>query len=170
MAEQYANLLKEKLVIADLHIAQPSESIMMEDINGETVKINQYDVSAVAVSRLNELLSLIKKQINLLTKKEISYIIVSGGISEISHFNSLVQDVLGSCARVGKVREIGARHNKYSVALGMLKYYNSRLKLRNVDFSIFSIEEQEDFGGAHKRVNISENSILGKIYGYFFDN
>lgn len=170
ITKKEANILKEKLVVADLHIAQPSESVLMEDTNGDAVKINQYDVSAVVVSRLNELLGLIKKQINLLTKKEISYIIVSGGISEISHFNSLVEDVLGPGAKVGKVNEIGARHNKYSVALGMLKYYNSRLKLRNVDFSIFSIEEQEDFGGAHKRVNISENSLLGKIYGYFFDN
>ena len=45
-----------------------------------------------------------------------------------------------------------------------------RLRLRNRDFSIFSIEEQENLSGIHKKVNINDNSILGKLFGYFFDN
>jgi len=165
-----ASYLKERLVVADIHVAQPSESIMVKDINGENIKINQYDVSAVAISRLNELFNLVKKQINLLTKKEIRYIIVSGGISETNYLESFLEDMFNTNIKIGNITEIGARHNKYSVALGMIKYYNSRLKLRNVEFSIFSLDEQEDFGGTHKRVNISDNSLLGKIYGYFFDN
>ncbi len=165
-----ANFLKERLSVADIHAAQPAESLIVKDINGEEVKINQYDVSAVVISRLNELLGLIKKQINLLTKKEISYIIFSGGISELTYFDRIVDSHFGAMGKIGTVEEIGARDNKYSVALGMMKYYNSRLKLRNAEFSIFSLDEQEEFGGNHKRVNISENSLLGKIYGYFFDN
>lgn len=165
-----ASYLKERLVVADIHAAQPAETIMVKDVNGETLKINQYDVSAVAISRLNELFNLVKKQINLLTKKEIRYIIVSGGISELNYLDHLLENLFGDKVKVGNVTEIGARNNKYSVALGMIKYYNSRLKLRNVEFSIFSLDEQEDFGGTHKRVNISDNSLLGKIYGYFFDN
>ena len=143
---------------------------MLEDVNGNSIKVSQYDASAVALSRLNEIFNLVKKQINLLTKKEISYIIVTGGISELGSFSSFVENVFGSKGRVGNVSEIGARHNKYSVALGMMKYYNSRLKMRDAEYSIFSLEEQEEFGGAHRRVNISDNSLLGKIYGYFFDN
>ena len=165
-----ANYLKEKLSVADIHAAQPNESVIIKDINGGDVKISQYDISAVVISRLNELFGLIKKQINLLTKKEISYIIFSGGISELSYFDRLIDSFFGTIGKVGAVEEIGARDNKYSVALGIIKYYNSRLKLRNVEFSIFSLDEQEEFGGNHKKVNISENSLLGKIYGYFFDN
>ncbi len=170
VSKKDANYLKEKIVVADLHIAQPSESVMLEDVNGESIRVSQYDASAVALSRLNEIFNLVKKQINLLTKKEISYIIVSGGISELSSFSSFIESVFGPKAQVGNVSEIGARHNKYSVALGMMKYYNSRLKMRDAEYSIFSLDEQEEFGGAHKRVNISDNSLLGKIYGYFFDN
>ena len=170
VSKKDATYLKEKLVVADLHIAQPSESVMLEDVNGESIKVSQYDVSAVALSRLNEIFNLIKKQINLLTKKEISYIIVSGGISELGSFSNFLENVFGSKGKPGNILEIGARHNKYSVALGMMKYYNSRLKMRNAEYSIFSLDEQEEFGGAHKRVNISDNSLLGKIYGYFFDN
>ena len=71
-------------------------------------------------------------------------------------------------AEIGEVSVIGARNNKYATAVGLIKYYDSRLRLRNRDFSIFSIDEQEELSGIHKRVN--ENSILGKIIGYFFDN
>ena len=165
-----ARYLKEKMALADIHVAQPSEAVVLKDVSENEIKINQYDVSAVVISRLNEMLNLIKKQINLLTKKEISYIIVTGGLSELKYFDRLLMTVFGNKAKIIKITEIGARHNKYSAALGMIKYYNSRLKLRNVDFSIFSLDEQEDFGGTHRRVNISENSLLGKIYGYFFDN
>ena len=77
---------------------------------------------------------------------------------------------MGQTAIVGNIEEIGARSNKYGTAVGMIKYYNSRLKLRNVEFSIFNLEEQEELGGMDKRINISDNSILGKLFGYFFDN
>lgn len=162
--------LKEKLVVTDIDKADPAESVTLKSVTGEEVKINQYDVSAVVISRLNELCSLIKKEINHLTKKEISYIMITGGISEISLFDRFVDNAFGDLARRGRIYEIGARHNKYSVALGMIKYYNSRMKLRNVEFSIFSEDEIEEFGGAQHRVNVSEGSILGKIFGYFFDN
>lgn len=165
-----ATHLKEKLVVSDLNLTQPSESITFNDIHGDEVKINQYDASAVAISRINELFNLIKKQINLLTKKEISYIIVTGGICETPHFEHYLDDLFNGTAKIGSIEEIGARDLKYSVALGMMKYYNSRLKLRNAEYSIFNIDELEELSASHKKMEFSENSLLGKIYGYFFDN
>ena len=53
-------------------MARPNENITIKDINGDDRTISEYDVSAVTISRLKELSGLIKKQINLLTKKEIS--------------------------------------------------------------------------------------------------
>ena len=53
---------------------------------------------------------------------------------------------------------------------GLIKYYDSRLRLRNRDFSILSISEQEELSGIHRKVNISDDSLLGKLFGYFFDN
>ncbi len=161
--------LKEKIALADKNLAQPSESCTFENKNGDKVKINQFDVSEVVISRLKEILNLVKKQINLLTKKEISYIMITGGTTEIAEIQNLIDEVFPK-AIVGEVREIGARSNKFSTAVGLIKYYDSRLKLRNKDFSIYSIEEQEELSGLHKKVNISEDSILGKLFGYFFDN
>ena len=165
-----AKKLKEQLALAHTRLAQPNESITLTDKHNEMVKINQYDASEIVMDRLTEIINLAKKQINLLTKKEISYIIISGGVTESQDFDILVEEVLGDLGIIGKVEEIGARSNIYGTAVGMIKYYNSRLKLRNIEYSIFNIEEQEELGGSYKKFNISDNSLLGKLFGYFFDN
>ena len=161
--------LKEYIALADKTNAQPNESVVFINKNGDKVKINQYDASEIVMGRLEEMLNLAKKQINLLTKKEISYIIVTGGVTEMADFKSIM-DYIFKDATLGVVTEIGARHNKYATGVGLIKYYDSRLKLRNRDFSIFSIDEQEELSGIHKKVNISDDSLLGKLFGYFFDN
>lgn len=161
--------IKEVIALADKNLAQANESVIVEDKNGDKIKINQYSASEIVMSRLEEILNLAKKQINLLTKKQISYIIVTGGVTETTEFKNIL-DYIFKDATVGEVKEIGARHNKYATAVGLIKYYDSRLRLRNRDFSIFSLDEQEELSGIHKKVNISEDSILGKLFGYFFDN
>ena len=165
-----ARYLKENLSLAHKRLAVPNESVIVTDKNGDNIKINQYEISEVVMSRLEEMLNLAKKQINLLTKKEISYIIFTGGVTESVDFNLLLEEIFGDNIILGHVDELGARDNKFSSSVGLIKYYNSRLKLRNKEFSIFSIEEQEELSGLTKKVNISENSILGKLFGYFFDN
>ena len=161
--------IKENIALADKNMAQARESVIVEDKNGDKIKINQYSASEIVMSRLEEILNLAKKQINLLTKKQISYIIITGGVTETTEFKDIVSYIFKD-ATVGNVLEIGARCNKYATSVGLIKYYDSRLRLRNRDFSIFSIEEQENLSGIHKKVNINDNSILGKLFGYFFDN
>ena len=165
-----ANYLKEHFVNLDINSASPSETVDMNDVNETSFKINQYDISAVVISRLHQIFNLIKKQINLLTKKEISYIIFSGGVSELKNFETLLLEEFGNKAILGNVTELGARNNKYSVVSGMIKYYDTRLRLRNGTFGLFTDEELEELGGKQKRINISDNSLLGKIFGLFFDN
>lgn len=161
--------IKENIALADKNMAQASESVIVEDKNGDKIKINQYSASEIVMSRLEEILNLAKKQINLLTKKQISYIIITGGVTETTEFKDIVGYIFKD-ATVGNVLEIGARCNKYATSVGLIKYYDSRLRLRNRDFSIFNIEEQENLSGIHKKVNINDSSILGKLFGYFFDN
>ncbi len=165
-----AKKLKEQLALSHTRLAQPNESMTFVDKYGENVKINQYDASEIVMGRLTEIINLAKKQINLLTKKEISYIILTGGVTESVDFDILIEELLGTEGIIGNVEEIGARNNKYATAIGMIKYYNSRLKLRNIEFSIFNKEEQEELGGTEKQVNLPDNSLLGKLFGYFFDN
>ena len=170
ISKKDAKFLKERLALAHTRLAQPNESMTFTDKHNEMVKINQYDASEIVMGRLVEIMNLAKKQINLLTKKEISYIIITGGVAETQDLEILIEEQLGNMGIISSPSEIGARNNKYATAIGAIKYYNSRLKLRNIDFSIFDIEEQEELGGTSKRMNIPDNSILGKLFGYFFDN
>lgn len=165
-----ARELKEKIGLACSDMARIDEKIIVTDRLGENVVINQKDLSEIIESRLREILELSKKQINLLTKREIEYIIVTGGSSEIGDFNNLLDKVFTKAHILGKIDIVGARNNKFSTALGTIKYYNGRLKLKNKEYSVFNLDELEILSGVHKKVNINENSILGKLFGYFFDS
>lgn len=165
-----AKTLKEKLCLAHARTASPSNQLEFTNQEGESVKINQYEASSICQSRLEEILKLVKKQINLLTKKEIHYIIITGGVTEMPDFSLLVEEIYGHFASIASVTDIGARNNKYSTSVGLIKYYEDKMRLRKKEFSIFNLEEQEELSGYGHKMNFSENSILGKLFGYFFDN
>lgn len=65
-----AKRLKEKMALAASTMAKASESETVTNKLGEEIKVNQYELSEIVMSRLKELLDLVKKQINLLTKKK----------------------------------------------------------------------------------------------------
>ena len=162
-----ARELKEKFALAHKRNASTSWSEDVLTNQNENIKINQYEISEIIYSRIREILELSKKQINLLTKLEISYIIFTGGVTELNDFNLVTDEVFGREMEVFKVREIGCRHNKYSSCLGFIKYYHDKLAFRNRLASTVSEDLQGDLVNEKKANN---SSILGKIYGYFFNN
>ncbi len=166
-----SRFLKENLSLAHNRMAQGSASETITNKLGDVIHVNQYEISTITMSRLEEILKLVKKQINLLTKKEISYIIFTGGVTESSDFTIILEELYGKNISLGTIPILGVRNNKYSSAIGMIKYYNDKLKLRNKKFSIFNYEELEELSTPNsKKINISNDSIVGKIFGYFFDN
>lgn len=170
ITKKEAHELKENLGLACSELASNNEKCSLTDRLGENILINQVELSKIIESRLVEILELTKKQMNLLTHKNIDYIVITGGTSELRDFNILLDKVFTKPHILGKIEIVGARSNKFATGIGIIKYYNSRLKLKNKDYCLFNIEELETLSGAHKRVNINENSILGKLFGYFFDN
>lgn len=165
-----AHELKENLGLASVEMADSNEKSRITDRLGEEVIINQKDLSEIIESRLEEILELSKKQMNLLTRKNIDYIVVTGGTSELRDFHILLDKVFTKPHILGKIDIVGVRNNKYSTAVGIIKYYNGRLKLKNKEYCVFNPEELEILSGVHKKININENSVLGKLFGYFFDN
>ena len=162
-----AKNLKEKFALASKRNASTSWSEDVLTNNHENIKINQYEISEIIYSRVKEILDLSKKQINLLTKMEISYIIITGGTTEVNDFNLVVEEVFGHEMKTYKVSELGCRHNKYSSALGLIKYYHNKLSFRNkLAYTVDEDLQQEILN--NKKTNSS--TILGKIYGYFFNN
>ena len=135
---------------------------------GYEVSINQYELSALVSSRVSEILNLVKKSINHLTKKEISYIIISGGLTELRDMALLVHQVFGGKGRIGVINYLGVRNNIYSTAVGMLISFNNKLRLRDKDYCMFTDDDIDALTNGASSVN--NDSILGKVFGYFFDN
>ena len=78
-------------------------------------------------------------------------------------------NVFNKNGKIGKINNLGARDNSYSVALGMLKYFNSKLLLRNREFSSLT-EEEIDAMCTISEKNTSKNSLISRVVGYFFDD
>ena len=165
-----AKKVKEELALCHTRMAQPNEFMELEAYEDGKVRLNQYEVTEIMMERIKEIFNLVKKQINLLTKKEISYIIITGGLTEATDFELLVEEFFGPIARIADVNEIGARNNIYSASIGLIKFYYRKLRLRGKEFSIFTLDEQEEFSGLEQKKGGSGNSILGKIFGAFFDD
>ena len=163
---QQSKKLKEEFALAHKNTAQASDVVEVMNQSSEKVKINQFEISEVVMSRLSEILNLSKKEINHLTKKEISYIIFTGGLTECRDFKLILQENFGNNVTIGNIMEIGVRNNKYSSCLGLLKYYAYNAKLKDKDYSIFSIEEQQELSG----VSAYGESMIGKLFGYIFNS
>lgn len=159
--------LKEKFALAHKKHANTSETEDVLTKNDVSIKINQYEISEIVYSRVKEILELSKKQINLLTKEEISYIIITGGCTEIADFQEVVDEIYGKNACFAKIKEMGVRNNKFSSSLGNIKYYREKLEFRDKHASTISEEKQSEMFVYKRKVN--ENSLLGKVYGYFFE-
>ena len=162
--------LKESFALAHKKFAKVNDVYEMHNINNDLISITQYDISQVVMSRLMEVLKLAKKQTYLLTNREISYIIITGGTSEIPGITHLIEEVFGDNTKVGIIDTIGIRNNKYSTASGLFKCFNTNLELRNKEYSMIGLNEEEELSNQKKKLNINDNSVLGKVFGYFFDN
>lgn len=164
-----AKLLYDTFTIANSQLANTKNYRIVDDIDGEQVKIYQHELAEIAESRIVDMLELIKKQINILTKKEISYIIVLGGLTELKDFHLTISNIMGSIAKIGHINEIGARDNAYVSVIGVLKYFHGKLALRDRNFSIFADAELEEVSGT-KSSSTKDSNLLNKVFGYFFDS
>ena len=145
------------------------DKVEIKDNNGDKLIVNQVNLSEIIESRVQEILRMAKKQINTLTKRQISYIICTGGIANIGDFDLNVLEVFGKNARTCYINTIGIRDTRYASALGLIKWYDYNAKLKNYDYSILSLEEQEEFSREESEAKTSSNSIIGKVFDYFFE-
>lgn len=160
--------LKENFVVASSEYADSNEVCEITTIAGEKKEINQLETSKVVESRCAQILNLAKKEIKNLTKREISYIIITGGVSELAGFQYLAEDILGIKARVCNISTMGIRHNKYSSVLGIIKYIDSKFALRDKSVKIL---KEEDINTLISVTESNNNlNIINKVFGRFFEN
>ena len=140
----------------------------MKSAYDANLKINQFELSEVVMSRLEEILNEAKKEINLLTSRKIDYIIITGGTSNMPGFEYIVRDVFGEGANIGNVKMLGIRDNIYSSCIGNIVYFISKLKLKEQDYSMVSDNEVYQMISTNARNLSTSDSMLGKLFGFFF--
>lgn len=162
--------IKETFALASAKYASGADYMEVTDKFGEIRKISQKEVSKMVQTTLEEILVLARKEINLLTKQNVDYIIITGGISSMANFSVVMDDMFGAMASVGTIKIPGIRNNKYSVALGNIVYFINKLKLKGIDYTMINGDEIETLSSNQKGfVSISSESMLGKVFGYFFN-
>lgn len=169
ISEESARNIKENFAVSMESYADSNDFIEVSLDDKSTKEITQVGLSKVVEARCEEILNLAKKEIKNLTNRQISYIIVSGGLSELSGFQYLVDDVLGMTAKVCNINIMGVRDNKYSSVFGIIKYYDDKLAFRDKDCNMISDQDVKTMISTDNRVINNEN-ILGKMFGHFFDN
>ena len=138
-----ARTIKEKFATSHKRFTNLNDSYELKNNLGELIKLNQLEVTEVVMSRMTEILEYAKKQILLLTKKEVQYIVVTGGLTEIKHFKNLVYEILGKDVIIYVMDEIGIRDNKFTTAMGMIKYFIDKMAVRGKDYSMISLDDEE---------------------------
>lgn len=163
-----ARVLKENFAVSNTRYSDVNDTIELTNKNGDDITLNQLEVSEVVEARLVDLLRLSKKQINILTNREISYIIITGGISELAGFEYVVENVFDRRCSILDINTMGIRSNMYSSSYGIVKYFHNKLDLRGLSYSMVSEKEANNLISTKgKTLNNSHDNIISKVFSYF---
>lgn len=157
--------LKERFASAHKRFCQLNETYEVKNTVGEKLKLNQLEVSEVVMSRVEEILKYAKNKIATLTKQDINYIVITGGLTEIKSFRNLAFEIFGKGVIIYTENTLGVRDNKYTTALGMLKYFDNKMEERGKSYSMVSEVEEQSLVTPDTKVK--NNTIINKIFENF---
>lgn len=158
--------LKENLAMASSQYADMEETIEYESVDGEKLVVNQLEVSQIVEARLEELLKNVKKILNDLTNREISYIIITGGVSNLPGFDYLISSIFGDIATSVNMNTIGVRNNIYTSSVGMIKYYYDKLFIRGIDYTMYEEIEKN----IKDKKDMIQNKLIDDMKKYLDNN
>ena len=164
-----ARKIKEKFAACHKRFTNLNDVYELENNIGERVRLNQLEVTEVVMSRMTEILEYSKKQILLLTKKNLDYIVITGGLTEIKSFKNLVYEFFGKDVIIYLMDEIGIRDNKYTTVMGMIKYYDQKMTVRGKDYSMISLEDEELLLTPESKRK-KEKAVVTKMFKGFIRN
>ena len=161
-----AREIKEKFASSHKRFIALNDVYEVKNTAGEVIKLNQIEVTEIVMDRLAELLRLAQKQILLLTKQNISYIVITGGLTEIRAFKNLVYEILGKDVIIYTEDTLGARNNKYITSIGMIKYFIDKMEVRGKEYSMIDEQDEELLINPNNK-NTKGKASITKIFGNF---
>ena len=158
--------LKENVAMASSQYADELDTMECDNVEGEKITVNALEVSQIVEARLEELLKNVKKILNDLTNREISYIIMVGGVTNLPGFDYLMGNIFGEIATSINISTIGVRNNVYTSCVGMLKYYYDKLRIRGIDYTMYT----DILKNIQDKKNIVQNKVLDDFKEYIENN
>ena len=160
--------LKENFSYATHDDADDGETETVIDKESNKKVINQLELSKVVEARMKDILNLCSNEIKNLTNRKISYIIVTGGLSEIKGMDHLIDIYYGNIGILCYINVTGIRHNKYSSVLGGCMYFDDKLSFREKSYNMVTDEDISEIVSIDGDVTYS-NNIISRVFGHFFD-
>ena len=161
-----AREIKERFASSHKRFIALNDVYEVKNTAGEVINLNQIEVTEIVMDRLAELLKLAQKQILLLTKQNISYIVITGGLTEIRAFKNLVYEILGKDVIIYTEDTLGVRNNKYTTSIGMIKYFIDKMEVRGREYSSIDEQDEELLINPNNK-NIRGKASITKIFGNF---
>ncbi len=162
-----ARILKERFASSHKRFSQLNDTYEITNNANEKIKLNQLEVTEVVMSRMAQILKMAKKQILLLTKHDIGYIIITGGLTEIKSFKNLVFEILGKDVIIFTEETLGVRDNMYTTSLGLIKYFCDKMESRGRSYSMVDEMDVESLTTPFMDKNKKDNTTITKIFGNF---
>lgn len=169
ISKKNARKIKENFGIAHPRYANKNETYEVKDVNGKLISINQYELSEIVNKRLVEILNLAKNELKVLTNKQIRYIMVIGGITDMPAMRFVTEDMFGNDADIYSLNTLGIRKSRYIASIGAIKYFIKKLKLSGKEYSMFSSDDIDNLVHSKNKIG-KDGSIFGRFFNYFFDN
>ena len=161
-----ARTIKEKFASSHKRFIALNDVYEGKNTAGEISKLNQIEVTEIVMDRLAEILELARKQILLLTKQNISYIVITGGLTEIRAFKNLVYEILGKDVIIFSEDTLGIRDNKYITSIGMIKYLIDKMETRGREYTMIEKEEEDLLINPNNK-NKKDKIAISKLFGNF---
>ena len=167
--KKVARKTKENFGVAHPKYANKTETYETRDVNGKLISINQYELSGIINKRLVEILNVAKNELKVLTNKQIRYIMILGGITDMPAINFVLEEVFGTNAKTYNMNTLGIRKARFVTALGAIKHFARKMKFRGKEYSMFSSDDVDSL--IHNKSRIGKNdSVFTRFFSYFFDN
>lgn len=167
--KKVARKTKENFGIAHPRYASKTETYEIRDVNGKLVSINQYELSNVINKRLVEILNVAKNELKVLTNKQIRYIMVLGGITDMPGVNFVLEEVFNKGTKTYTMNTLGIRKSRFITVSGAIKRFVKKIRLRGKEYSMFSSDDVDGLIHSKTRIGRSD-SVFGRFFSYFFDN
>lgn len=161
-----ARKIKERFASSHKRFIALNDVYNVKNTAGEIIKLNQIEVTEIVMDRIIEILNLARKQIMLLTKQNISYIVITGGLTEIKAFKNLVYEILGKDVIIYTEDTLGIRDNKYITGVGMIKYFIEKTSRRGKDYTMLDKGEEDLLINPNTK-NKKDKIAVTKIFGNF---